>query len=32
MNKPVKNKNQILKMILNNQNNIRDFGVSKIGL
>lgn len=32
MNKTVKNKDQILKMILNNQNIIRDFGVSKIGL
>ncbi len=32
MNKTVKNKDQILKMILNNKNIIRDFGVSKIGL
>ena len=32
MNKTIKNRDQILKMILNNQNNIRDFGVSKIGL
>ena len=32
MNKTVKNKDQILTMILNNKKNIRDFGVYKIGL
>ena len=32
MKKKIKDKDQILKMILNNQKNIRAFGVSRIGL